>query len=125
MSTDLPTTPDSPGYDNGSTPSGDLRYLPGPSGPLEYAIQPEAGPWQPDGSEGGSGGLKRYFAALWRFKWLFAVALVIGGGVGYVLSKRVDLEYMVESTVWIDRGNTDKGPSRKANSSTRARGSSC
>src|SRR5687768_12649713 len=110
MSTDFPTTPNSPGYNNGSTPAEDYRYLPGPSGPLDYATQPEAGPWQSDGSEGGGSGLKRYFAALWRFKWLFPVAIVVGGGVGYFLSKRVELEYMVESTVWIDRSNSDKGP---------------
>jgi polysaccharide biosynthesis transport protein len=48
--------------------------------------------------------LRRYLMALYRFKWLFLVALLVAGGASYWVWQTTPLRYRTNGSLWIERG---------------------
>src|SRR5437868_3442724 len=64
---------------------------------------PAAGFTAPE-DEAPSVDMKRYFAAIMRYKWLIPVLTVLGGGIGVLLAKVKGPVYEAQSTIWIELG---------------------
>jgi tyrosine-protein kinase Etk/Wzc len=84
--------------------------LPAPL-PPEYGYPAEAAPpaysWPapPLAEEQGGGlNLERYFSALKRYKWLIAVLFAVGLGIGFVVSRFIQPQYLATATVWLGVG---------------------
>lgn len=75
-------------------------------GPDPYAaLEPEAGlDW------------RRYLFAIFRYKWLLALALLLGGGVSFWVWRTAPVLYTAEGNLWVEvpqqRGSGDVAPIR-------------
>lgn len=66
-----------------------------------------------DGAYGSEAGIdvRRYIAALWRFKWLILLVTVVGTALGVVASKMIRPEYEAQATIWIERSGDSRSRS--------------
>lgn len=88
-----------PAHQNGSYPS-------------THVEQPYFPPFEPE--EQGVD-LRRYLFALLRYKWLLALAIVVGGGGAYFAWTNTEVTYTAEGNLWIEvdtRGAGDVTPIR-------------
>ena len=63
--------------------------------------------------EAGGGNLRRYLAAVLRYKWLIAVATALGLGGGIVAVRLLPKQYAAQATIWVSSSsavNEDRGP---------------
>ncbi|HEX9728988.1 MAG TPA: polysaccharide biosynthesis tyrosine autokinase [Gemmatimonadales bacterium] len=103
MSNDLPI----PHQTNGA-PAG----VPAVAASIPRAFNPP-----PPGAHGSVGpGLKRYVAALLRYKWLIAVMSILGAAAGTAATRFLPPRYTAQATIWISKaerlGDSDRGPIR-------------
>jgi len=78
--------------------------------PVEvYADNAELASWTPSEAPPPTTGpnIQRYVSALYRFKWLIIVLTAIGGATGYVATRFVEPEYVVESNITVDMNASD------------------
>ena len=54
--------------------------------------------------------LRRYRAALYRYKWLILLGAVAGLGIGLALTKVQKPKYLAQATIWIQQGVKTGGP---------------
>lgn len=62
---------------------------------------------------GSKANLGRYLAAVWRYKWLILVLVVLGTAAGFGASRLVQLRYAAQVTIWVEvpqRGQLEQGP---------------
>jgi succinoglycan biosynthesis transport protein ExoP len=84
------------------------------NGPPPPALQQ----WGPAdaGSDGSGIKLSRYFAAIYRFKWLVLGILVVGTGIGIGATHLLEPEYEARATIWVasetPQGKEGGGPVR-------------
>lgn len=78
--------------------------------PAQYA--PEA-PGALDQEEEGLN-IRRYFAAVFRYKWLILLVAFLGTTVGVLLARRVPPTYVANATIWIESSSSrdNSGPIR-------------
>ena len=86
-----------------------------PDGQLPAPATQQLPPVHDDEEEGGSVDVRRYIGAVLRQKWWVLALLVVGTVGGYFASQRVPLEYVAQTTIWIEqssgaRGAVDVGP---------------
>lgn len=60
------------------------------------------------GDEGGPN-IRRYIAALLRYKWLVIAGIALGLGGGYMAGKSVTARYTAQATIWIETGGGRRG----------------
>jgi polysaccharide biosynthesis transport protein len=61
--------------------------------------------------------IKRYAAAVFRYKWLVLLCLLLGISAGFLASRHVPLQYRAEATLWVevpDRATEMHGPIQSA-----------
>ena len=96
-------------------------HLPAPSDPPHVpapAPPPRASDAAPLLAADARGGeLRRFAAAVWRFKWLVLAITAAGAAAGVGAARMVAPEYVAQGTVWIeqsDRAAATQGPIRSA-----------
>jgi capsular exopolysaccharide synthesis family protein len=57
-----------------------------------------------EGAPSGEAGIKRYLAALVRYKWMIIAMVVVGTGLGAVLASRQTKFYQTRARIWIAPG---------------------
>ncbi len=75
--------------------------------PLQQYTEPGAvGAWDEGGVEAPNKGaqqIQRYLAAIWRFKWLVLILVILGGVGGTVATRFIEPEYEVQSNVLLSQ----------------------
>jgi capsular exopolysaccharide synthesis family protein len=64
--------------------------------------------------DAGWGELHRYLSAFRRHKWAILLTMVVGTGIGAVVSRFVPKEYGAQATMWIEPGTTGRSSSTSA-----------
>lgn len=68
------------------------------------------------GGEGAEADLSRMLLGVLRYKWMILLAGVVGIALGVIASRRVQLEYVTQGTIWIqgasggEQGAANRGP---------------
>jgi uncharacterized protein involved in exopolysaccharide biosynthesis len=63
--------------------------------------------------EGGEMAIGRMLVGILRYKWMILLTGALGVGAGLVASRRVELEYLAQGTVWIQgQSGTDQAANR-------------
>ncbi len=66
----------------------------------------------PPEEEGGLN-LRRYMGAIWRYKWLILLMVIVGGALAFAATQFLPRQYQASSTVWVEPdGNGSSGPIR-------------
>jgi polysaccharide biosynthesis transport protein len=82
----------------------------GLSRPAAYADAAGSG-WHPSDVEEGEGfDLRRVASALFRYKWIIALAAVLGVGAAYVSWERFEPEYVAQGSLWVQADGSQGGP---------------
>jgi capsular exopolysaccharide synthesis family protein len=85
---------------------------------LSAAQSPALAALQPPADEEAPLDLRRYRAALFRYKWLVVLCAVVGAGAGFGLTKVQKPKYSAQATIWIQQGakggGTQNGPIQQA-----------
>lgn len=101
--------------------SSNLPTGPERSGPLMESVDEFLPPYNThdlqgiEESEGGGVNLRRYLAALLRYKWLILVIAVLGTAAGGWLTTRIEPTYEARATIWVEmptQGEAALGPIR-------------
>jgi succinoglycan biosynthesis transport protein ExoP len=87
-----------------------LPVEPSPQGDGVPAHEAGYGAGRMDAEDEPSLDLKRYLAALARYKWMILATTIAAGGLGLLLGRWVKPEYETQATIWIEQSGGQSGP---------------
>lgn len=96
--------------------------LPSDHDPLhrEALVRPEAAgthalaaPLPPEEDEGAGLDVRRYLAALLRYKWMLILASILGAAAGFVIARIQDPVFQSASTIWVESSGGERGSGRE------------